>query len=284
MSQPLFKKTVPLTVVASNMGDEFESALYSGIARKTVYGLEDGGDLDEVVQHYLEHDGMADDYQRLSKIRLQITLAADLSGSMFRVENGRPIVPAMAMMRMFQRAFKQTQEHLAPGVLNYSMWCWSAGVIGGETICLNDLSMGSLIPEEYQERPELFGVPMPLSMIEIDQFFEGIAAVKPTFRGTGTQLIPLISGLRKWEENHGDPGAYRLDVIVSDGKLYEDDVKKCSLAQVERRAGGKYEGVILQIGPDKTLVPEGLTMIKCKPQQLDVIMRDILLGFVQKVL
>lgn len=279
----LFKKTVPLPVIAAQVGDEFLAAVYAGIARKTKYGLESGSDLDGVVQHYLEHDGFSDDAKLLSKIRMQIQLACDLSGSMFRLENGKPIVPAMTMMRMFQRALRQAKETLSAETLRYSLWLWSVSEYGGHDICLDDLLMGTYIPPQYHDRPLLMGLPAPLTPLEVDKFFEDVMMVKPEFKGTGTQLLPLVQSFRKWEDNYGDTGAYCLDIVVTDGRLYPDDIKAVNKVQSERLAYGKRMGALIQIGQEKVIVPEGFTLYNCKPQYLDLTIREILLTFVQKI-
>jgi hypothetical protein len=273
------KKTTPLHVVASNMADDIITAIFSASSFKTLYGLESGDDLDDVVDQALERTGMSEEQQRLSRTRLEMKFCLDISSSMWQTNHGRPILPGTVMMRMFNIALNLVRMKLPENVFKFSQWLWSAGHGGHMVCCLDDLSLGNFVPDELQHIVKAKRNPTPA---EIDALYARLGAHTPDYVGHGTTIVNLLKGLNAWEQKHGDSKAHRLDLVVTDGVI--DDWKKAGAIQVDRRNAGKYEGDILQAATKLNAnIPEGFVVRKLSPEKLDFVTRDVLLEFVQRV-
>lgn len=80
----------------------------------------------------------------------------------------------------------------------------------------------------------------------------GHAAFLPSYvsqwPGEDTWIHPLLEALEDWENRHGDSGAYRLDLIISDGILeHKTDASKGDV--IQDRRNGFLQSVMLNFLP-----------------------------------
>lgn len=267
------KRTITLEHIAEQLAQDIIGAVYSAIGNKTVYDLREG-ELTEVVDQALDKVGMSEDLVRISKTRIEINIALDVSGSMFkRFERNalvKPIVPASTTMRVLLRSLKIVSDALPQDVFKYSLWLW-AMTWGGEFACLSHLGQddGRL---SYALGERDFGA--------IDGLLISLSKETPSWHGSATYLAPLLTNLEKWNTELGDPTAHKLDIILTDGGLY--DVEESSQVQ-EFRVTNKYEAVLLMLGNAVTRVPRGFTMFNIRPTEVGEVIRNFLLGFVQRL-
>lgn len=267
------KRTITLEHVAEQLAQDIIGAVYSAIGNKTVYDLREG-ELTEVVDQALDRIGMSDDLVRINKTRIEINVALDVSGSMFkRFEKYalvKPIVPALTTMRVLLRALKIVSDTLPSDVFKYSLWLW-AMTWGGEFACLS---------HPNQDDGRLSHLLGERDFKAVDDLLLSLSKEKPSWRGSATYLAPLLTNFEKWNAELGDPTAHKLDIILTDGGLY--DVEESSVVQ-EFRVTNKYEAILLMLGNAVTRVPRGFTQFSIRPTEVGEVIRNFLLGFVQRL-
>ncbi len=298
------KKTLTLAQVAQGLSTDVIGAIYSGVGRTQVDNLAVGDELEDVVDQQLSRHGFSEIDDKLSQTRLQIQIGADVTGSMWGGSVGRSIVPAMYMMRIFNQAMDTVMRTLPQSVFKSHLWFW--GMKGGNDIaCLTDPEQGTR-RLCWKPNPYAFNTTTQyLSSVShanyqaslSDPNFKGLnagdvetldaalvetAASRPGFMGSATYLAPMLTEWQNWENKYGDSQAHRLDIVITDGQLY--DWQECGNIQSDRRNGGKYEGVILQVADIwVSNVPQSMTMYRVHAHTLESTVRDLLLDFVRRI-
>ncbi len=302
------KKTLTLAQIADGLSSDIVGAIYSGVGRTTHEYLASGDDLDEVVEQDLSKHGFSETVDKLSSTRLQINVGGDVTGSMWNKYQDRPIMPMTYMMRIFARALHDVASKLPPSVFRYNLWLWGMKH-GDDVACITDpelgsqrlcyrpniyssvnstaLYLGSCSQASYYNKFRMapaneFRAVDPNDLDALDESLKEIGTSKPNFIGSGTYLAPMLKHWMQWEQQYGDSQAHRLDVVITDGALY--DWQPCGEIQSDRRNGGKYEGIVLQVADYRVSdIPSSMTMYRIHAHTLENTVRDLLLDFVRRL-
>ena len=207
-------------------------------------------------------------------IKLQITVSLDLSNSM--VYNGCAEKAGNTYRDLGFLLKAMQAEHPEDLFVSFFTFSgdsyWSDGA-GKEVSRLE-------IPA-YQDGDEGFG--------EFDQFRStALAKVDKgwntgIFTGTDTWLYPLFEQIQKWEKDNSDPGAIRLDVILTDAVVeHKVDIKRSDVIQEQR--DGTLSSVFLNFIPEKdwigSTLPKRSYQIPVTVDTVSGILRNILAEFV----
>jgi len=261
------RNALTLDHIAGQIANNFVSAVYAAVGNKVITGMREGDYLEDVVDQGLEHDGMAEENFRLTKTKMEVHVGLDISGSMYMRYGGNPIVPAALSMRLMNKALSIVTQVLPSGVFTYQLWLWSTW-----NKCLTDQNYGTNTNRVIW--PANGNV---VSEKDIDEYLTGIARHEPSGFGGGTDLAPLIEQIKRWEEEHSDASAHRLNLIITDGAL--GDTEEAS--QVQSWRGGRLMSVIFNIGEYSHDVPVGFLGYSGKVTELQPFMEQMLADFVQ---
>lgn len=264
------KKGLNLNQISESIASDLIAAIYSSIGDRRVNGLTEGDELADVVDQYLGKDGMAENLTRMSSTQLTINVAVDISKSMFDRFGARPIVPAMTIARVLLKAFDSIAHQLPPDVFKYNIWLWAIGYGGKDVSCLTDQRYGT-----YQ----IMGAGYDSNIELIDTVLADIAKRQPYYAGSGTKLGNYVDEVSKWETENTSQVAHRLDLVVTDGMIH--DVDRTSVLQDART--GKLNSYIFNVASDVNAVPIGFTQYYINAFNLQQILTDAVLAFVQSI-
>src|SRR3990167_5467903 len=93
-------QVMSLDQMAGAIADDVTAAIYSSVGNRTVAHLDQGDQLDAVVDQYLDRHGMSEDLLRLSSTRIEVNMGCDVSGSMYWSGRRSTIVTAMTTFRL----------------------------------------------------------------------------------------------------------------------------------------------------------------------------------------
>lgn len=212
-----------LTYEARLVAGYVQTEIASAIAYKERFGRYDGEWLDDPVAAMTGQGGFGEETKEIAGIKLQINICLDISNSMYY--NGLSEI-AVEATRNIYLALKMASDELPSGSLKVNLWKWAAREDGRTVInCVdrqgNDpLGAAKMLPGKG----------------------------KWDWTGEDTWIHPLLSRLDEWENEEGDPGAYRLDLIISDGVLeHKMDASRGDV--IQDRRDGNLQSVILNFLP-----------------------------------
>ena len=100
-----------------------------------------------------------------------------------------------------------------------------------------------------------------------------------TFSGEDTWMYPLFTEIEKWENAESDPGAIRLDIVITDAVLeHPKDIRESSI--IQERRDGTLQTVLLNLMPEDRWLDSTLPL-RCVQYPAN---RDNLAGLLRNVL
>jgi len=290
------KRSVTLEQVGEQLGQDFVSAIYSSIGNRDVTHLDSGDEMFSVVDQYLDGHGMSENLMRLSNTKIEIHIGLDVSGSMYdRAAFGgsrKPlIVPATAVLRLFNLAFKTVERDLPSGVFTHHTWLWAS-----HSHCLTNMDYGDAF--DYWYSPDYYDYKRSSQISKSKRFTDsctntfGTTDVNDILKilsnrhttahwcGSGTSLSSFLSEAIRWEQENSNPSAHRLFIAVTDGRI--GDYAECS--KLVSLRSGRCENLLLNISNmDIGRVPDSFTGYAVNIFNLEAYIREFLLDFVQRL-
>lgn len=194
-----------------------------------VYGRREGEWIDDPVSLY--HDGRGYGYEESKAVgtKLQITVSLDLSNSMYY---NRVAIDAANAFRDTYLALEQLQaEHqsdLFIGAFTFSEDGYQSGETGRIARCI---SVGWNGQQRVVSEDGL-GAVEDYRPTNVDSWYG-----KGVFTGEDTWMYPLFEEIEQWEQKYSDPGAIRLDLVITDAVVeHATDIRRSDVIQ-ERRDG-----------------------------------------------
>jgi len=226
-ARQLHEQRQQLIAESQLIGGYVESEIASAIKRRPTYGLQEGDWLEDPVACVTGQYGFAEEKAVSTGIKLQIHICLDISNSMYH--NGLHNVAVDAARNLYL-ALDTASKTLPGNSLQVHLWTWA----GGED--------GKGVDHLSTTKHRLWDINNPL----------GCTANLPdgsySWTGEDTWLYPLLEKLYEWEQQNGDHGAYRLDLIISDGVLdHATDARKGDKIQDDR--DGRLQSIVLNFLP-----------------------------------
>jgi hypothetical protein len=245
---------------------DFASAFSLVEAHNQNYGTYIDDAVDAITTGY----GMGDEIRSPHGIKLQITVSLDLSNSMYY---NHVHVAAANAFREIGTSLEMLKEEY-PDDVHIAFFTFSE----------DDYNRHGKLAGKLESDNKEFGVfytYRPSQIAQWSQWSHG------PFNGEDTYIAPLFEEIEKWERNESDPGAVRLDVIISDAVLeHKTDIAQAS--EIQERRDGALSSVILNFMPEQEWLNS--TMPKrtiCYPVHADNIggmLRQIIAQFVSQYL
>lgn len=245
------------------------SDFFEATRAKERYGQFDGDWIDDPVAGYMGTGGFGEEYRTSTGIKLQVTLSMDISNSMRHNKVSEAASQAYLELGL---AIKQLAEENAGSVF-YAFFEFSGEEDGKHAKRLTD---------EKQWYNSYDGVHAD----EGEEFYlEELEQVRHGFRydGEDTWMYPLFEKIEKWENGHSDPGAIKIDLIISDAVLeHPTDLSKSSV--IQERRDGMLQTIVLNLMPEKHwhggALPMRCVQYAANPDNLAGLMRNILMDVV----
>lgn len=247
----LLQKSSNARLMAGSLQTEFVSA----IGWRERHSQPEGDWLDDPVMAVTTGYGFGEEVRTSQGIRLQVNLCLDCSNSM--VHNGLDRVSQDAVRDMYL-GMRMAAADLPTGSMTINVWIW-AGNTDGKWV--SHLTSKSNV-EKTQDNP----------MGPLDGWWAN-------FDGEDTWIAPLFARLEQWENKYGDPGAYRLDIIVTDGVL-EHVTDSREADKIQERRDGALQTVMLNFLPSEdwadSRVPKRCVQYPATPDNIVALMRSVL--------
>ena len=277
MAKLKIRRTLTLEQRAYSLATDIVGAIYSAIGNKTVDDQHEGDEMTDVVGQYFQRAGMEEEQTRMSRTRLRINVGVDVSGSMFGTSYGKPIRDASVAAGVLNLALSQVAQQLPVQVFDYSMWIWAAGHRGDGVACLTHPALD--YPAAYFD--SAFGTQRDVACAEkiFKQLSSGHA---PNWRGSSTHMTQLCELLAKWNLEHGAVDAHVLDIMITDGEVY--DWRSASEIQAFRQ-NGRYQALLLNVGRYDTMeVPACFTVFRVDPTVVGPMISEEIFRFVRSTI
>lgn len=240
------------------------SEIAEAIRRREKYGRYDGEWLDDPVAAITGQGGFGEEVIQTRGIKLEVNIALDCSNSMI---HNKLTEPAKEAMRTIYLALDLAAKQLPDGTLTIAPWLWAKGDDGKRVVNMARDSWSDRMIEVNDDNP--LG-PMK-SLGEKGDYY--------LFTGEDTWIHPLLEAINKNEQRHGDPGAFRLDIILTDGVLdHKTDSRKGNNIQDERN--GNLQTVVLNFLPMEDWgnypVPNRCVQYEATTENVSNLMRQVL--------
>jgi hypothetical protein len=219
-----------------------------------------GDAIEDVIDAYQGSGGWLLDVNQAKGVKLQITLSLDMSNSM--KYNGLDRVAA-ATFRDLGMTLKALQATY-PDDMYTAFFQFSDDNHNGRGM--------RAIRLETPQSDSRFG--------EFKSFVPSIIENRGvSYDGTDTWFYPLFVEIEKWEKKYSDPGAVRLDLIITDAVVeHAKDIRESNKIQ-ERRDGALYT-IMLNFAPEEEWVNSTLPK-RCFQMKVD---KDNIAGILRKIL
>lgn len=221
--------------------------------------LSEGDYLENPVTAYMTGYGFGEEYKAKAGITLQLTISLDISNSMYYNDIATPALSAFRTLCMSLEELKAEY----PNNLHTAYFKFSGGSDGKyarqitpETWGVSAKTIPQLMMEEYKD----------------DQAYS-------LFRGEDTWMFTLLEKIENWENKYSDPGAVKIDIIISDAVLeHPNDIRWSNL--IQERRDGALQSIILNLMPrDKwhdSAVPKRCLQYPADASNLAGLLRNIL--------
>lgn len=238
-------------LMAGSIQTEFASA----IGWRERYGQQEGDWLDDPVSALTTGYGFGEEVRTSRGIKLQVNLCLDCSNSM--VHNRTSDVAQQTIQDMYL-GMRMAAQQMPDDSLKVNVWTWARGDDGK--------SVRHITSDDNMRRTA-------------DDPMGALNGWWADFDGEDTWISPLLERLEKWENSHGDPGACRLDIIISDGVLeHATDARKGD--EIQERRDGSLQTVVLNFLPmedwSDSRVPKRCVQYPATPDNLMGLMRSVL--------
>ena len=236
------------------------SELAAAIRRREAYGQYDGEWLDDPVAALTGQGGFGEEIIETCGIKLEVNLCLDCSNSMVR---NRLDEVSTNVMRTLYLALDLVAKELPEGTLTVTPWLWAKGE-DGKTVRNLSRRWGNVV-EVTDDSPLGPMGDLPNYNWEWD--------------GEDTWIYPLLDAIRKREERYGDFGAFRLDIILTDGVLeHKTDSRRGDAIQDVR--DGNLQSVVLNFLPMELWgdyrVPNRCVQYEATVENIGNLMRQVL--------
>lgn len=182
---------------------DFVAELSTVMRTRHRYGLAEGEFIEDVERVFTDGQVFGEEERRPTDVQLQITVSMDRSKSTFA--NGVARIGGRAFIAL-DKTVRQAALDLPEGCLTYQPFTFA----GGAT----------------RETPE--GV----------RRYNGQWWL-PSDDWADTRITPLFRAIQRWEQTVGNPDAFKLDIVITDGVLeHRKDVAEANRIQVERNGRG----------------------------------------------
>jgi hypothetical protein len=251
---------------------ESELAQMSAPHDRSTYG---GGDyVEDVVEVLQTGNGWMEESTKTVGTKLQITLSLDLSNSM--LYNGLAEVAAESFRDLgwMLKTLAFENNDLKVGFFVFSLDDgYTPGYYGKRAKRLLEKGYWGDDHSKFGEFKDL----VPSKMREDSRFFRQL------FDGQDTYVSPLFAEIEKWEREDGDPGAVRLDLIITDAVLeHPKDIRDADV--IQERRNGNMQSVMLNFMPEQdwlgSTLPRRTFMTKVDKENLNGLLRQILSDFI----
>ena len=222
--------------------------------------------IDDVVDAYQGGgDGFGYASTKAHGVKMQITLCLDLSNSMRyngiakqAAETFRDAFLALLAMK------EQYQDNLYIAAFTFSEDEWGGDSKAGKRArqVFENVQLNFAEPYTAQSGADMrnFG--------ELSNYRPSKLDERSMFDGTDTWISPLFEQIEAWERKESDPGAVRLDLIITDAVLeHPGDIRLADVIQ-ERRNGSLYS-LFMNFMPEKDWLNSTMPK-RCYQTKVDV--------------
>ena len=254
-------------IVAPTVG-MFEAEFNS--AFKYADRVGDAGDwIESSVEVYMDGTGYGYETSKATGVKLQIAVALDLSNSMYY--NGVHIAAAESFRNLCLTL--EELKGMYQGDLFTSYWTFSLDYYEGSGRRVDQLIFRNDAESQYDMKAMKEYAPS-----RIREWYG-----KGPFYGEDTWISPLFTSIERWEKEESDPGALKLDIVITDAVLeHPMDIREAD--KVQERRDGTLSSVLLNFLPVKDWVNSTLPR-RCFQMAVDKdnvagILRQVLMEFV----
>lgn len=234
---------------------DFLSELLTVMRTRYKTGLREGDWIEDPERVYMDGAVFGEEVRVASEIKLQIALCVDVSKSTYF--NGTAAIIGKAVVAL-DRMIRKAQAELPEGALSYRLFAFNRNtyVVGPDRVMELDTSApskerdGEVAETSAIHRWGTWYVKPEGGVKQSGLSFEQAASKRRGYFGMGvnckmgydnnwedTLVTPLFEAIEAWEQTDGDPHAYRVDIILSDGEWDNySDVQAATRVQ-ERRNG-----------------------------------------------
>jgi hypothetical protein len=249
--QMRLERSADARLMAGSLQSEFASA----IGWKERFSQPEGDWLDDPVEAMITGYGFGEEMRTSRGIKMQVNLCLDCSNSVRH--NGLDEVAQLTLRTMYL-GLKMAAEQLPDNSLVVNVWTWAHNEDGK--------GVSLLTTKDVVAR-------------KIDNPMGVMDGWYANFNGEDTYIAPLFERLDGWENAYGDPSAYRLDIIITDGVLeHAMDAKTADV--IQERRDGTLQTVVLNFLPmeewTESRVPKRCVQYPATPDNLIGLMRGVL--------
>lgn len=230
----------------------------------------DAGDwIENAVDTYIDGTGYGYEDQKATGVKLQITVSLDLSNSMYY--NGVHIVASETFRNLvltLEEMKTNFPEDLFTAYFTFSLDWYDRAGRRVDQLVFNPTKK----VDEYDTQALSVYTP---SAIRGWAGYNG----KGPFEGEDTWISPLFDAIEKWEVKESDPGALKLDIIITDAVLeHPIDIREAD--KIQERRDGSLQSVMLNFMPTSQWLGSTLPR-RCFQMAVD---KDNVAGLVRQVL
>jgi hypothetical protein len=256
--------TVAYRKAARHTAGVLQSDVHEAITWHERTGLDDGDWVDDPVAACISGRAWAgEEVAKATGVKLQITLSLDMSNSMWH--NG---IMEQAM-----------QAYTTLGLALEQLAAANQGSVFTEQF-LFALHEGG----KYAATLKAEGYSSVAAEHNMGKFERTRTAgdYPPSDAGDDTWVAPLFAAIEKWEQQHSDQNAVRLDLVITDGVLeHKVDIKDASMLQ-ERR-DGSLQAVFLNFLPEaewrESLLPRRCVQYPVQGDNVNGLLRTLVQQF-----
>ena len=238
-----------------------------------VYGQRDGDWLDDPVAAYATGYGFGEEVKERSGVKLQVTVSLDLSNSMWY--NGIA-EDALTAFRTIYLTLKSLGEQ-NPGDMFYAAFTFSRDEYDGKA---GRVAAKVKVRQRFGYEPDEYDLSAMEGFREAKRYGHGWnERSMAIFDGEDTWLYPLFQQIELWEQEESDPGAVRLDLIITDAVIeHPSDIRESS--KIQERRDGSLQTILLNLMPEEEWINSTLPL-RCVQYPAN---RDNLAGLLRNVL
>lgn len=228
------------------------SDVHQAVTYRDRYGLDDGDWLDNPVAAYSGRGWAAEErIVGAAGVKLQVTLSLDVSNSMWHNGIAQDAIRTFIELGLALNRLAEENE----GSVFARSFLFAMHDDGKHSECLQGNAWGYHLPEEMR-------------IGEFEMLRKHVKSTfVPHFAGDDTYISPLFFAIQTWEMEHSDPGAVRLDLVITDGVLeHPRDITSASRLQEQR--DGSLQTVLLNFLPEEEW-KDGKLPIRCTQYHID---------------
>ena len=265
-------------LIAGAIRSDFDSAF----SLEEVRGQIEGDWLDDPVAAATSGFGFGEEVRRPSGIQLQVTVSLDMSNSMYY--NGVHKIAAESFRDIYLALEAIKKEH--PEDLHISAFTFAndgyepkdrgrraENLTAERKWVRNDADRWEMRTVINESNDHKLGA--------VEKFRDG--AMTYHFSGEDTWMYPLFEEIEKWENEHSEAGAVRLDIIITDAVIeHPSDIRRSDVIQARRN--GTLQTVMLNFLPEDEWVESDLPLncvqYAATPDNISGLLRNLLTEFV----